>query len=233
MPEDKCACISIGWESLRLFHYFITRTRASSCLGHLLLSILGLCICGSLFKHCIIQEAFPLPSDFILCSLTQQWLSATQLSFWPFVALTGLRGGLLSPFAYCMFLTRDSRAHQSRNAVCSVLITSGCSGQHKACGHFVLVEWMNEFINDCQKNKLFRLDTVFDFYRFEHIRFSLGFLKRVSHWKIILLFLIQLPVDGLKYLSYFKLSIPFCLCIRTRIPPGQCFTIFFTLFAPI
>lgn len=137
------------------------------------------------------------------------------------------------PHLLIVFLTRDSRAHQSRNAVCSVLITSGCSGQHKACGHFVLVEWMNEFINDCQKNKLFRLDTVFDFYRFEHIRFSLGFLKRVSHWKIILLFLIQLPVDGLKYLSYFKLSIPFCLCIRARIPPGQCFTIFFALFAPI
>lgn len=39
---------------------------------------------------------------------------------------------------------------------------------------------MNEFIKDCQINKLFRLDMVFDFYQFKHLRFSLGFLKRVS-----------------------------------------------------
>lgn len=109
--------------------------------------------------------------------------------FLPFVALTGLRDGLSSPFAYCLFLTCDSRAHQSRNAVCSVLIALDIQVNTKhAAILFWLNEWMNEFIKDCQKNNLFRLDTVFDFYRFKHIRFSLGFSKRVSHWNIILLF---------------------------------------------
>ena len=56
--DDKCPCISVGLESLRL-SLKLRRSRASSCWRHLPPSILGLCICVPCLSIASSERPFP------------------------------------------------------------------------------------------------------------------------------------------------------------------------------
>lgn len=136
---------------------------AFSFLRHLLPSILGLCICGSLFKYCINRKSFPIQSDFTLLPTApphkslllvlyhSQHLPASETIFClclHIVCFSHLT--IIAPqeqwcYLFCLDYLWMFRLAQSTRSF------SSC--------------WMNQRINFLKTTeKLFMLDTIWDLY---------------------------------------------------------------------